>query len=136
MPPKTQTLDNGKTKFIVSDNFDQRYQVNDKSVPGAPDTVPANNPHKDKGKKINWVTKYGFKLKPGASAAGTNLDDHGFVKGNFSEKYTVQIEKLGNTVWCWDGSSLSEVPATTVSIDGKSYLQFTLDKGDPMLGMT
>ena len=183
MPPKIQSHDNGKTKFIVSENFDQQYSVNTKTDPNAPQAVPANMNHKDKGKPINWVASFGFKTKPGIKvdtkdiesveilkdAAATaiygsraangvvlittknpskektsrrlkvdskNLDNQGFIKSKFSEKYTVQIEKHGETVWCWDGKSLTNESYSTISSGGKTFMEIKLDKGDPMLGLT
>ena len=136
MSSKTQSLDNGKTKFIVSENFDKKYNVSSKTIPNVPTTVPAESGHKDTGKTINWVAKYGFKTKPGVPIAKEKMDKDGFIKGSFSEKYTVRIAKTGETVWCWDGSTLTNEPYSTSSEGGKTYMDITLDKGDPYLGLT
>ena len=136
MPPKTQSHDKGKTIFIVSENFDQQFSVDTKTDLNAPQVVPANFNHKDKGKPIKWVTSFGFKPKAGAKIDKNKLDDKGYFKNKFSEKYTVRIEKQGETVWCWDGKSLTTESYVTSHANGKTYLDITLDKGDPMLGLT
>lgn len=126
MAKKEKKPDGNKITVIISDKLDKRYEVVKKSG------LPANIIYK--GKKVNWVTNFGFKPKPGISVAQSKLDNQGFMKDDLEEAYTIRLAKAGENLVYYDGSNAQGLAYDPPNATMGETVEATLQAGDPPVG--
>jgi hypothetical protein len=126
MAKKEKKPDGNKITVIISDNLDKRYDVVKKSY------LPANIVFK--GKKVNWVTNFGFKPKPGISVAQSKIDNQGLMKGALEEAYTIRLAKAGEDLVYYDGSDAQGLAYTPSNAKMGDMVEAALQAGDPPIG--
>jgi hypothetical protein len=126
MASKEKKPDGNKISVLISDQLDKRYEVVKKSG------LPANVVFK--GKKVNWVTNFGFRPRPGISIAQDKLDNQGFMKAALEEAYTIRLAKAGDNLVYYDGSSPQGMAYTPSNAKLGDMVEATLQAGDPPVG--
>ena len=126
MAKKEKKPDGKKITVVISDKLDKRYEVVKKSG------LPANIFYK--GKKVNWVTNFGFRPKPGISVAQSKLDNQGFMKDALEEAYTIKLAKAGENLVYYDGSKAQGLAYTPSNAKIGDMIEATLQAGDPPIG--
>lgn len=126
MPSKEKKPDGNKIIVIISDKLDKRYDVVKKS------NLPADITFK--GKKVSWITSFGFRPKPGISVAQSELDNQGFMKDALEEAYSIKLAKAGEDLVYYDGSNPQGLTYTPSNAKMGDMVEATLQAGDPPVG--
>lgn len=126
MAKKEKKPDGNKITVIISDKLEKLYEVVKKSG------LPANIVYK--GKKVNWVTNFGFKPKPGISVAQSKLDNQGFMKHDLEEAYTIRLAKAGENLVYYDGSNAHGLAYAPSNAKMGGMVEAKLQAGDPPVG--